>query len=127
VAKSPPPVKKRRGRKRPADRCSRYSHAPGCRLGRPLCRWRRAESPKHRPCLCSAYPFPHRPGSGYCGHPERFWEDELAARQERHVRKEMQEWAQTATADDLEDDDCPFTTDGLTDGNPPSDGDDEPF
>ena len=42
-------------------------HVKGCRLGRPLCRWRRATNPKRRVCECPAYWFPHRIGSGLCG------------------------------------------------------------
>lgn len=37
-------------------------HAEGCRLGRPLCRWRRREAEKYRVCECGAVPFPHRRG-----------------------------------------------------------------
>jgi hypothetical protein len=46
-------------------------HAPGCRPGRPLCRWARRVRPKRRPCNCGAYHFPHRLGGGLCGHPDR--------------------------------------------------------
>jgi hypothetical protein len=41
-----------------------HKHKPGCRKGRPLCRWRRAS-----PCTCPAYHYPHRNGSGRCGDP----------------------------------------------------------
>ena len=41
-------------------------HAAGCRLGRPACRWRRRDKGI---CLCVAYHFPHRDGSGRCGDP----------------------------------------------------------
>jgi hypothetical protein len=48
-----------------------HQHAKGCRLGRPLCRWKRAQNPKRRPCGCGAYWFPHRIDSGRCGDPEK--------------------------------------------------------
>lgn len=41
----------------------------GCRRGRPNCRLHRAAA-----CRCDAYWFPHRKGSGMCGHPERILE-----------------------------------------------------
>jgi hypothetical protein len=63
------------GRLRPRQ-CNQYEHAKGCRPGRPLCRWmRRVRADKRGVCDCPAYHFPHRRGSGLCGHPERFWED----------------------------------------------------
>lgn len=40
-------------------------HRKGCRLGRPLCRWRRREKGL---CRCEAYHYPHRP-SANCGIP----------------------------------------------------------
>ncbi len=49
------------------------THAPGCRPGRPLCKWRRKATSKYHVCNCPAYFFPHRSGSGLCGHPERRW------------------------------------------------------
>ena len=48
-------------------------HARGCRRGRPLCRWRRAENPKRRACGFDAYHFPHRIESGRCGNLEAMW------------------------------------------------------
>jgi len=42
--------------------CLGGRHAAGCRRGRPLCRERRRESEKHRPCFCGAADFPHRRG-----------------------------------------------------------------
>ena len=39
----------------------RATHCRNCRPGRPLCRFRR-----ETPCLCDAYHYPHRPGSGRC-------------------------------------------------------------
>jgi hypothetical protein len=46
--------------------CTRYTHAPGCRPARPLCRAMRRVQPSRRPCTCTAYPFPHRTTSGAC-------------------------------------------------------------
>ena len=43
------------------------THAAGCHLGRPLCRWQRALNARRRVCWCGAYPWPHRVGSGPCG------------------------------------------------------------
>lgn len=40
------------------------NHTPTCRLGRPLCRWRRAKNPKYAVCNCTAEHFPHR--AGWC-------------------------------------------------------------
>lgn len=44
----------------------RAQHAPGCRPGRPLCRWARKIRETRRACFCAAYAFPHRNGSGAC-------------------------------------------------------------
>lgn len=56
--------------------CWKDRHVPGCRPARPKCRWMRlVQRAKYGPCCCSAYHFPHRAGSGRCGHPER-WEEE---------------------------------------------------
>lgn len=48
-------------------------HVKACRLGRPLCRWRRKLSLKYQACTCGAYHFPHRYRSGACGDPSRLW------------------------------------------------------
>lgn len=42
-------------------------HAKGCSASHPLCRWRRAATR----CLCDAYHYPHRKGSGFCGNADR--------------------------------------------------------
>ena len=50
---------------KPSSRCwgrEKHKHRPGCRKGRPLCRWRRGA-----PCECGAYHYPHREGGGRCG------------------------------------------------------------
>jgi hypothetical protein len=52
-------------------RCHKGTHVRRCRKARPLCRERRKESENRKPCECAAYSFPHRNGSGHCGHPER--------------------------------------------------------
>lgn len=44
-------------------------HDRGCRLGRPLCKWRRSRNPKRKACGCGVYHFPHRAGGGACGNP----------------------------------------------------------
>ncbi len=38
-------------------------HSISCRPGRPLCRWRRKDTPL---CHCDKYPYPHRDNSGVC-------------------------------------------------------------
>ncbi len=45
---------------------AKNTHKKGCRPGRPRCRARRGT-----PCRCLAYHYPHRVGSGLCGHPDR--------------------------------------------------------
>ena len=52
-------------------RCCQAEHAPGCRPGRPLCRWMAKMKPRYHVCFCDAYWFPHRSGSGLCGDPEK--------------------------------------------------------
>lgn len=44
-------------------------HDKGCRPGRPLCSYRRAQNPKRKACGCGVYHYPHRIGSGACGNP----------------------------------------------------------
>ncbi len=51
--------------------CSSEKHRAKCRKDRPLCRWRRASYAVKKvgvkgPCQCTAFHFPHRPGSGDC-------------------------------------------------------------
>lgn len=53
------------------EKCHPSKHRKGCRKGRPLCRYRRAETQKYKRCSCSAYWFPHRAKSGLCGDPEK--------------------------------------------------------
>ena len=52
-------------------------HAKGCRPGRPLCRWMRRVSVKHRVCRCTAAHYPHR--AGWCarfgGMPAVLWKE----------------------------------------------------
>lgn len=50
---------------------AKVTHSKACRLGRPLCRWRRKM--RWGVCLCGSYAYPHRLGSGNCGRPERTW------------------------------------------------------
>ena len=45
---------------------SRTQHAPGCRPGRPRCKWHRKVNPKWKTCNCGNMHFPHRRGSGLC-------------------------------------------------------------
>jgi hypothetical protein len=54
-------------------RCHGTTHKANCHPARPLCKARRRASAKYRTCECGAYHFPHRLGSGNCGHPERIW------------------------------------------------------
>ncbi len=61
-------------------RCDRTEfHCPGCRPGRPRCRYRRAQLAGKKaggrevpPCDCPAYAFPHRAQGGICGNREAF-------------------------------------------------------
>lgn len=63
----------------------RQFHARGCRPARPLCRLRRRLRENRRVCVCDAYLFPHRHGSGVCG---RFLQAMLAR------NDDMKEWAE---------------------------------
>ena len=93
----------RDGRLRP-DRCRPDLHAAGCHPGRPLCCWMRARRPdKYGVCWCSAYPFPHRYGSGYCGHPER-----MAAEQAAYERRRSVEFSPADGEGDDPSEDPPF-------------------
>ena len=50
-------------------RCWKDFHIQGCRKGRPRCREMRRLATGRGPCICPAYHFPHRFGSGVCGNP----------------------------------------------------------
>jgi hypothetical protein len=43
--------------------CTQWEHVPGCRPGRPKCRWARRVRESRRVCNCDLWWFPHRAGS----------------------------------------------------------------